>query len=332
MIRSLFILSIIFCWSCKTNVEDPKSNTEVKTVVAEEDSLDLEPIMLDDIHYYTLDRATCNTFFEENFGTRPMVEESPNPFKFIDFQLVKSGQSTINISKQGPFPGINEGAPGRWERDLMTPAANNPARYGVHWLAFSTSDLEKCVSDFRSNGVEIIDEDFKLPNSDEKAMLCFGPDYNLIVVKQSSDNVPGFSIDHLLLLVKDLNENVAYFRDVFRGEILDRNDSMATMKVGNHILVMALPSAIGLDAKDVLDRDSKVFRPDIDHLGFFYKNVRKAYAHASELGYKFLSPPVPIKYYDKPTLYTFVISQSPDGLQCEMYQEDGRLGSRTKFK
>jgi hypothetical protein len=37
-------------------------------------------------------------------------------------------------------------------------------------------------------------------------------------------------------------------------------------------------------------------------------------------------------YYDKPTPYTFCILMSPDNLQIELEQEDGRTGGRTMYK
>ena len=328
--RNLFILlSVSMVLSCKQQASDVSQDIKDDIKVTS----DIEkPIMLDDIHYYTLDREACNQFFEKNFGTKAMLEESPNPFKFIDFQLVKEGQSTINISEQGPFPGIAVGDPKRWERTLVTPSPDNPPRYGVHWLAFSTSDLSASKIDLQANGIEIIDEDFKLPHTDSKSILCYGPDNNLIVVTQSSENIDGYAVDHLLLLVKSLDDNLKFFQDVFAGEVISKTDDMASMVVAGHKFVLAEPSALGLSSEKVIERDPKVFRPDIDHLGFLYENARKAYAEVSEKGYEFLSPPIPIKYYDKPTLYTFAITYTPDGLQVEMYSEEGRTTSRTKFK
>jgi len=328
--KKLFILiSAFLVLGCKQQSSNVSSETlkEQNVISAIE-----KPIMLDDMHYYTLDREACNQFFEKNFGTKAMLEESPNPFKFIDFQLVKEGQSTINISEQGPFLGIAVGDPKRWERTLDTPSPNNTPRYGVHWLAFSTSDLSASKASLMSNGVEIINDDFKLPHSDSKSILCYGPDYNLLVVTESSVKQEGYAVDHLMLLVKSLDDNLKFYKDVFAGEVIDQADKMATILIAGHKFVLVEPQAIGLTTDQVIERDPKVFRPDLDHLGFLYKNIRKAYAHASEKGYEFLSPPVPINYYDKPTLYTFAITFSPDGLQVEMFSEEGRTASRSKFK
>ncbi len=331
-ITALFFLGCLQ-FSCKeapkeTHTDSILENTQLKQ------QTDVGPIMLDDIHYYTLNREAVNVFFEEHFDTRAMLEDSPNPFEFIDFQLVRRGQSTVNISGSGPFPGIRVGDPKRWERQVVTPSPKNPPRYGVHWLALGTKNLESSKKQLESEGVEILDANFKLPHTDRPSMLCYGPDYNLLVVTEDatdSGTTPYF-IDHLLLLVKDLNANVAFFEEVFLGTIVQKGADWVHMSVANHDFVLAAPEALKMDRKTILERDPKVFQPNIDHLGFLYKNITPAYENAISKGYTFLSPPVEINYYDKPTLYTFGITYSPDGLQCEMFQEEGRLASRKNFK
>lgn len=328
------VLLLTFC-SCKNTAKEKSEKTitqEVKKDTVEQSGP--APIMLDDIHYYTLDRKACNAFFETNFKTKAMLEESPNPFEFIDFQLVRNGQSTINISGSGPFPGIRVGDPKRWERKLVKPSPDNPPKYGVHWISFGTKNLDQALGELKNNGVQIIDANFNLPYSDQRAILCYGPDYNLITVvenKDDSGDTP-FYIDHLLLLVNNLDENLTFFTDVLQGEILMQKKSWAKMKVAEHTMILATPEAMNIDRASVVERDPKIFRPDIDHIGFLYKDIKPAYEHAIAKGYEFVSPPVKIKYYEKPTLYTFGITYSPDGLQCELFQEEGRTSSRKQFK
>lgn len=329
-ILSLLILATI---SCRESAK--KENTNVTNVpVLVQERADLAPIMLDDIHYYTLDREAVNVYFEEHFGTRAMLEDSPNPFEFIDFQLVRSEQSTINISGSGPFPGIKVGDPKRWERKLVKPSPENPHRYGVHWLGMGTKNLTLAKNQLKSEGVQILEENFKLPHIDQPSLLCYGPDYNLLVVTEITADkaVTPYFIDHLLLLVKDLKANVKFFEDVFQGKIQKRNKDWVQMKIANQNFVLATPEALNLDRTGILDRDPTVFQPNIDHLGFLYKSITPAYENAVAKGYEFLSPPIKIKYYDKPTLYTFGITYSPDGLQCELFEEEGRTSSRKQFK
>lgn len=310
-----------------------QSTVEVAQTLDELTGVQVKPIMLDDVHYYTLDRQECNQFFETNFGTRAMKEDSSNPFEFIDFQLVKSGQSTINISKQGPFPGIKVGDPKRWERKLVTPSPNNSPRFGVHWVALGIHDLPSQIIKLKENGVAFINENVKLPHTSQKAALCYGPDYNLLLIIESEKSDQSlYSIDHLMLLVQDLEKNINFYTDVFGGDILSRNDDFVEMSIGNHTFILAEPSALGIDVANVKERDPSVFRPDIDHLGFLYEDIQPAYDYAVSKGYSFLSKPVPISYFGRATLYTFAITYSPDGLQCELFQEAGRLGSRKNYK
>ncbi|MEN0046814.1 MAG: hypothetical protein AAF806_07150 [Bacteroidota bacterium] len=329
-IQYSIFLGLLLLIGC--NESNENTNPVLSENIVETDSL--APIMLDDIHYYTLDRAATNQFFEQNFGTRAMLEDSPNPFEFIDFQLVRRGQSTINISKQGPFPGIRVGDPARWQRKPIEPSPDNPPRYGVHWLALGTKNLAASKAKLKENGVEIVEEDFQLPYSDAKAMLCYGPDYNLIVVteKTNDQGATPYFVDHLLLLVEDLSANRKFFTEVFRGREVIEGVHYVVMEIANHTFVLAEPEALGIERETVLRREAGVFKPDIDHLGFLYENLQPAYDNAIANNYTFLSKPIPISYYDKPTLYTFAITYSPDKLQCELFEEKGRVSSRAQYR
>ena len=89
------------------------------------------------------------------------------------------------------------------------------------------------------------------------------------------------------------------------------------------------PAALGLERDKVIKRDPKLFRSNIDHIGFLYADATPAYENAAKLGYQFLLKPTLFNYFDKPTPYAFGILFSPDGLQVEMYTEVGRIGPRT---
>ena len=326
----LFLVVILF-----TACEIKQGNKAALNKKEDAEGVDpLKPVMLDDIHYYTMDRTACNKYFEELFDTRPMMEESDNPFQFIDFQQIDKKQSTINISKPGPFPGIKVGDPKRWERPLEKPSPDNAPRYGVHWLGLSTSNLGESIQRLEAKDIQIIDKRFKSPFDGKEGVLCYGPDYNLIFITQDDDASIGlkYKIDHLLLLVNSLSENTRFFMDVFAGQVNLTHNDYTIMDIGEHKFILTTPKGLGLKAEDVIQRDPKIFRPDIDHLGFLYKQIEPSYSAAVEKGYKFLMAPNRIVYFGKPTLYTFSIIYSPDGLQCEMYQEDGRHGPRTKYK
>jgi catechol 2,3-dioxygenase-like lactoylglutathione lyase family enzyme len=293
----------------------------------------VEPIMLDDIHYYVYDRDATNAFFKKHFKAKAMREESPNPFKFIDFLLIRKGQSTINVSGKGPFDGIRVGDPKRWEKNNVPPSAEAPPQYGVYWLGFSCQNLAKTVKKLEKKGVVFIDKNFKLPTEPNvKAAICWGPEFNRLVIVERSDSDDKFNIDHLQLLVRNTDDNCQFLEGVFTAKTVDKMGKTATVAVAKHTFIVSEPEDLGLKREQVQLRDSKKFVSSIDHLGFMYPSVKPAYDQAVAKGFKFLSPPIDIVYFDKPTLYKFAILFSPDGLQFEMFEEKGRLASRTKAK
>jgi catechol 2,3-dioxygenase-like lactoylglutathione lyase family enzyme len=292
----------------------------------------LAPIMLDDIHYYSIAHPQMKAFFIKHFGAKVMREQPLNPLSFIEFLAISPTQSTINLSPKGPFEGVRVGDPKRWEKETITPSAALPAMYGVHWLALSTNDLAKSLTTLEANGVTIASKNFALPGQPQaKAAAIYTPDFNLLVLVERRDAklTTPYAIDHIQLLVGSVADNVKFFTDVFRGVVRSKNDKATLMEIGKHLFVLSEPAGLGLDRTKVVARDPKVFRSTVDHLGFLYENADPAYENAVKLGYNFLLKPTPFKFYDKPTPYAFGITFSPDGLQCEMYTETGRTGPRT---
>lgn len=294
----------------------------------------LEPIMLDDIHYYMSDRDSVNRFFIKHFGARPMAQQPVNPLRFIDFLLVRPGQSTINVSARGPFPGMRVRDPKRWNRTVIEPSPDLPPMYGMHWLAFCTKDLAQAVSKLKNEGIIFIEEQFRLPSEPEaKAAMLWGPDYNRIVIVERPDDsgITPFGIDHLQYIVEDLEANIRFFSEVYQGKVIRRDKELAVMHAGGHTFVLATPEGMGLERQKVVKRHPDFFRYGVDHLGFMYHDIRPAFEHAKSKGYTFALEPTRMQYYDAPTVYTFAITATPDGMQMEMYQEDGRISARTQY-
>jgi len=290
-----------------------------------------EPIMLDDIHYYVLDRTGAVRFFKEHFKAREMAQPG-RPLQFIDILQLHPQQSTVNISPRGPFEGIAV-SEDRWEREVIEPSSDLPPRYGVHWLALATPDLGATLDRLRTNGVEVERTDRTLPAEPAaQAATVYGPAYTLItLVERPEADFPesGVRIDHLQLLVDDVEANETFFREVFGGKVVRRYDGSSIMEVAGHRFVLSSPSAFEFSSANVGARDPNTFRPGIDHIGFFYEDVRPAYEHANQEGYEFSLAPSRMNYFGEPTPYTFAITFSPDSLQCELYQQDGRTGPRT---
>lgn len=298
-----------------------------------------KPILLDDIHYYVSDssvREVANNYFKTFFKGRAMAEQEMNPLSFIDFILLRPDESTINISSPGPFPGVKVGDPKRWFREKIKPSASNPPMYGVRWVAFNTKNIRKTVKKLLKAGYNFAMEDFTLPTEpDVNAVAMYGFDYNIIVLverpkmkKQKTE----FGIDHLQLLVNNLEDNVKFYQTVLAAEIIDKKERSTVLKIGNHKFVLSEPEALGLVREQVIERDPKKFVANIDHLGFLYDEIEPAFYGAKANNYKVIMEPKTLMYYDKPTPYTFCILMSPDNLQIELEQEDGRTTARKIYK
>ncbi|MCU0467580.1 MAG: VOC family protein [Arcicella sp.] len=297
-----------------------------------------KPIMLDDIHYYVSDSTVRNTavnYFKNFFKGREMAEQPINPLSFIDFISLRPDESTLNISSPGPFPGIKVGDPKRWERDKVKPDPKNPPMYGVRWLAINTKSIRKTVKQLLKEGYEFAAGDFTLPTEPNvNAVAMYGFDYNIIVLVERPQlkSKSTFGIDHLQLIVKNLEENVKFFQDVLAAEIIDKKERSTVLKVGNHKFVLSEPEALGLSREQVVERDPKKFVANIDHLGFLYDDIEPAFYAAKANNYKIVMEPQQMMYFEKPTPYTFCILMSPDNLQIELEQEEGRVTARKLYK
>lgn len=296
--------------------------------------------ILDDIHYYVTDRKASNTFFEKNFGAKQMADQPMNPLGFINFLQIHPRQTTINISAQGPFPGIRVGDPKRWEKALVNPSATNPPVYGVHWVAFATKNLQKAIGHFEKNGAIRASQNIKLPlEPNAKTATFYTPDYNLIVLverKKGKVSKAGFAIDHCQFLVEKLKPEIEFYEKILDAKILQKAPHVAKIEVGRHIFVLAEPEGVLIDRESVLKKEATKFYPGIDHIGFLYQDteaMNQAYNKAVAAGYRGLMKPTPMLYYDKPTPYTFGILFSPEGFQVEFeIEKGGRYGPRTAYQ
>lgn len=308
-------------------------------VIIQSNIIAQKPIILDDIHYYVSDssvRDVANNYFKTFFKGRAMKEQDVNPLSFIDFISLRPDESTINISSPGPFPGVKVGDPKRWLRENVKSSASNPPMYGVRWLAINTKSIRKTVKKLLKAGYEFAAEDFTLPTEpDVNAVAMYGFDYNIIVLVERpkmKKMKTEFGIDHLQLLVNNLEDNVKFYQTVLGAEIIDKRERSTVLKIGNHRFVLSEPEALGLVREQVIERNPKKFVANIDHLGFLYDEIEPAFYGAKANNYKVIMEPKPLMYYDKPTPYTFCILMSPDNLQIELEQEDGRISARKSYK
>lgn len=298
-----------------------------------------KPILLDDIHYYVSDssvREIAVNYFKTFFKGRVMAEQEINPLSFIDFISLRPDESTINISSPGPFLGIKTDDPKRWLIEKKIPSPSNPPMYGVRWVAFNTKSIRKTVKKLLKAGYDFAIEDFVLPTEPTvNAVAMYGFDYNIIVLverpklkKQKTE----FGIDHLQLLVNNLEDNVKFYQTVLGAEIIDKKDRSTVLKIGNHRFILSEPEALGLSREKVVEQDSKKFVANIDHLGFLYEEIEPAFYGAKANNYKVIIEPKPLIYFDKPTPYTYCVVMSPDNLRIELQQEEGRTTARKIYK
>ncbi len=297
-----------------------------------------KPIILDDIHYYVSDsaqRRIAIDYFKTFFKGREMAQQQINSLDFIDFVTLRPDESTFNISLPEPLTTLKIGNLQPLEREKVKPDPKNPPMYGVRWLAINTKSIRKTVQKLLKAGYDFAIQDFTLPTEpDVNAVAMWGFDYNIIVLveRPKMKAKTPFGIDHLQLLVKNLEDNIKFYQDVLAAEVLEKNGRSAVLKIGNHKFVLSEPEALGLAREQVIERDTNKFVANIDHLGFLYEDIEPAFYGAKANNYKIVTEPHKLMVDNKPTPYTFCILMSPDNLQIELEEEEGRITGRKVYK
>lgn len=294
----------------------------------------LLPLMLDEIHYYFTDPGTAELFFETHFGALRKLQPPP-PLKFVTLLGLQPDEGAIEISPPGPFEGLPAGDTANWNsRAFVEPAPTLPPRYGVYWLALRTPSLKKALQKIESRGVTVQERNLILPiDPRAKAASIFGPNFNVFAIverpKRHGD-VGEFGLDHVELLVKNVDENIRFFTEVFGASVVSRHEHGAVVTVAGFPIAMNDPTGLDLDPKEVQERTPEKFRFEADHLSFLFADIHPAVAAAAAKGRKFEVPPMRFEYFGKPTLYTVAVINTPDGFPIELTSEDGRTGARGK--
>lgn len=302
------------------------------------DSLAQKPIMLDNIHYYVSDtsqKKVATDYFKTFFNGREMMGQPTHPLAFIDFVLLRPDEATFNISSIDQFFGIqNIGSQYKKQEEVKLDAKNR-AMYGVHWVAINTKNIKKTVKKLLKAGYDFAVQDFSLPTEpDINAVAMWGFDNNIFVLVERPKlkaKTP-FGVDHLQLLVKNLEDNVKFYQDVLSAEVLEKSGRSAVLKICNHKFVLSEPEVLGFSREQVAERDTNKFVANIDHLGFLYDDIEPAFYAAKANNYNIIIEPKLLIINDKPTPYTFCILNSPDNLQIELEEEVGRLSGRKLYK
>ncbi|MEA5461760.1 VOC family protein [Arcicella sp. LKC2W] len=290
-----------------------------------------KPIMLDNIHYTVSDSSSqknASYFFTTFFKAKHIIEQSDNPLTFLDILTFCSHETTINISISDTSK-VDSNSKKNSSPKVFLPV------YGVHWLAINTKNIRKTVKSLLKQGYGFAVEDFTLPNEPEtNAVAMYGFDNNVIVlVERPNLKVKTlFNIDHIQLIVKNLETNVKFYQDVLGAEVVDKKDRSTVLKVGNQKIVLSEPEALGLVREQVLDRDSSKFSSHIDNISFLYDEIEPAFYAAQANHYPVISEPKMLLFNEKPTPYTICKILSPDNLEIDLIQEEGRTSGRSLLK
>ena len=272
-----------------------------------------KPILLDNIHYYVSDPSVQNLavdYFVTFFKGREMAEQVTNPLPFIDIISLRPDEATLNISSPEPLSSIRLAVTNPLSREKVKLSATIIPMYGVRWVAFNTTNIRSTVRKLLKAGYTFAAENFILPTEPEvNAVAMYGFDNNIIVLveRPNMKNMKTeFGIDHLQLLVNNLEDNVKFYQTVLAAQVIDKIDRSTVLKIGNTRFVLSEPEALGLVREGVIKRDLNKFVPNVDHLGFLYDEIEPAFYGAKANNYIIPVEPRQMIYNKEPTPYTYL--------------------------
>jgi catechol 2,3-dioxygenase-like lactoylglutathione lyase family enzyme len=280
------------------------------------------PLRLEEIHYYLTNPVSAILFFETHFEARELPQPFPQPLRYITILGLEPGEGSFELSPPGPFEGVVDSDPKRWLKEMVPPAVNLPARYGVYWVGIRTPSLKKAMQKIESRGVTVQEHRLVAPlDPRAKAASIYGPDLNvfaLIERPRHHSDVGEFALDHVQLLVKSVAENVRFFEEVFSAQVQGRSEHQAFLTVGGFPIALSDPEGLDLVRADVQERSPSQFRFEADHISFLFSDIHPAVEAAIAKGRKFATEPKRLEYFGKPTPYTFAVINSPDGLPFQL--------------
>lgn len=294
-----------------------------------------KPVIFEDIHYFATDPEASGAFFQTHFGARLMAHPG-RPRDYVSFWALRSGEVPITISPIGPYKTTPPGSTFWSKKNIIPPSPDDNHYYGVYAVGISTRSLQETVREITSTGVELAKEHISLPHEkDVPTQSIYGPDYNLFTLVQRPNMRAGYSgygIDHVHLLVRDKEETVKFYRDVFFGEEIWSDDYSAVLRIVDMLFILSEPEALGLNRDTIEERDyiNKV-RYGVGHIGWLSTNMQAFTKHVDSTEYKFFVKPARSYTEGERTVYTLGILLSPNVLSTEILQEDGRHSARTVF-
>ena len=233
--------------------------------------------------------------------------------------------------------GSYEGSPvaSNWADRKVIPPSPDPV-YGVYSVGIATPDLGAAVAALSNGGVVMAAAPSDLPHETATPTQAItGPDYTRFVLVERPDMRPGYAgygIDHVRLLVRNAEATRKFFEDLYFADTVFSDRHNAVLEVIDIVLVLSEPEALGLsrDSVQTADRKNKI-RYGPDHIAWLSNDIDAFTRHADSTDYRFEVRPFRYSHFGEPTLYRFGFFLSPDELQVEIVQEDGRSAARTVF-
>ena len=294
-----------------------------------------KPVIFEDIHYFLTDPAAAGEFYQKHFGARLMAHPG-RPQSYVDFWALRSGEVPITISPIGPYETTPPESTFWTRREIIPASLENINYYGVYAVGIATTSLDTTLTKITGDGIELAEQRLPLPHDKSvRTQTIYGPDYNLLTLVERSAMRPGYGgygVDHVHLLVRDKDETLKYYREIFFGEELWSSDNIAVMKIVDMMFILSEPEALGLNRSDVEDREPmKKIRYGVGHIGWLTTDMQAFIDHVDSTDYEFGVRPARFRRLGERTVYTLGLLLSPNGLSTEILQEDGRHSARTVF-
>ncbi|MFC0182898.1 Catechol 2,3-dioxygenase [Pseudarcicella hirudinis] len=290
-------------------------------------------IQLDEIHLHmkdSIDKENTSDFYRLYFKARRLEGKSLNPSENVDILTLRPKEATINISYQ-EVSAVNVQNSGKEKKtESFGTAAETISSYGLHWVAINTKNLKKTVKTLLKAGYGFAIENFYLPGEQEiNAVAMYGYDNQLVVLVEREDKEANtFGIDHVQMIVENLEKSIRFYKDIFNAELLIKKDRSAVLSVKNQKIVLSEPEALGLVREQIRKIDKNSPNSLDCQLSFLYEEVEPAFYAVKGQGYEVAVEPETFYYLNKPANYIYSIIRTPDGAPLKIFQENGRLAAR----
>lgn len=197
--------------------------------------------------------------------------------------------------------------------------------YGFHWVAIATKNLKKAVAELTKQGCNIGNNNLILPTEREtKSVLMTTEDGHSIVLIQREDARNQFDIDHVQLMVRNLEINITFFQKILGAELLSKKERSAVLQIGNQRIILSEPEALGWMREEVLIPNNAGLGVS---LGFLCEDLEPIYYAAKANHFRTLSEPK--NQLGNDIAYITCVVLSPDNVPIELKEEDERTW---KFK